>query len=76
MKKRRIAALAAFAGLTAVLAATVSPGGSAKTNAPAQGGSLSIISLWGGSEKDAFVKLTKAFTKKTKIAVRYETQRN
>src|SRR5207245_2601543 len=31
---------------------------------------------WGGSEKDAFIKVTDAFTKKTGIKVQYETARD
>ncbi len=75
MTKRRLGVLAAVAVLVAAIAATVSPGGSAKTTAPAAG-SVSILSLWGGSEKDAFLKVTAAFTKKTGVKVNYETNRN
>jgi len=72
MTKRRIALLVAVAALVAVVAATVSPGGNAKSQAK----SVSILSLWGGSEKSAFLKTTAAFTKKTGIKVNYETARN
>jgi alpha-glucoside transport system substrate-binding protein len=72
MKKRRIVLLVAVAALVAVVAATVSPGGNAKSQAK----SVSILSLWGGSEKSAFLKTTAAFTKKTGIKVSYETARN
>ncbi len=75
MTKRRIGVLAAVAVLVAALAATVSQGSSAKTTAPAAG-SVSILSLWGGSEKDAFLKVTAAFTKKTGIKINYETNRD
>src|SRR5436190_993118 len=71
MTKRRIALLVAVAALVAVVAATVSPGGNAKSQAK----SVSILSLWGGSEKSAFLKTTAAFTKKTGIKVNYETAR-
>jgi alpha-glucoside transport system substrate-binding protein len=38
--------------------------------------SIEVLSLWGGSEKDAFLKVTKAFTKKTGIKVNYTTARD
>lgn len=75
MTKRRLGVLAAAAVLVAAFAATVSPGSSAKTTAPAAG-SVSILSLWGGSEKSAFLKTTAAFTKKSGVKVNYETARN
>jgi alpha-glucoside transport system substrate-binding protein len=39
-------------------------------------GSIEVLSLWGGSEKDAFIKVTDAFTKKTGIDVKYTSARD
>jgi alpha-glucoside transport system substrate-binding protein len=39
-------------------------------------GSIEVLSLWGGTEKDAFLKVTAAFTKKTGIKVEYTSARN
>ena len=39
-------------------------------------GTIEVLSLWGGSEKDAFMKVTAAFTKKTGIKVEYTTARD
>jgi alpha-glucoside transport system substrate-binding protein len=75
MKKRRFLVLGVLAAVAAIVAATLTPGGSAKPNAK-RAGSVSILSLWGGSEKSAFLKTTAGFTKKTGIKVNYETARN
>jgi alpha-glucoside transport system substrate-binding protein len=37
---------------------------------------IEVLSLWGGSEKEAFLKVTKAFTDKTGIDVDYTTARD
>jgi alpha-glucoside transport system substrate-binding protein len=43
----------------------------------AQGtGTVSVLSLWGGSEKEAFEKVLAGFTEKTNIKTRYETARD
>src|SRR6059036_1165805 len=39
-------------------------------------GSIEVFSLWGGSEKDAFLKVTSAFTKDTGIDIKYTSARN
>jgi alpha-glucoside transport system substrate-binding protein len=46
------------------------PGGS-----QAAGGSINVLSLWGGSEEEAFKAVLAAFTTKTGIAVNYEADR-
>ena len=51
--------------------ASTEPGGSA-----AAGGSITITSLWGGAEQANFQKVLDAFTKKTGIAVKYESVRD
>lgn len=69
--------------------ATPSPAGSgAASNPPAStgasqpagsqaavGGSLNVLSLWGGSEETAFKAMLTAFTTKTGITVNYEADR-
>ncbi len=37
---------------------------------------IEVLSLWGGSEKDAFLKVARAFTRKTGIKVRYTRSSN
>ena len=60
-----VTAVAAFAAMTATAAK------SAKS-----AGSIEVLSLWGGSEKDAFTKVTDQFTKDTGITVNYTTARD
>ena len=38
--------------------------------------SIEVLSLWGGSEKDAFLKVTAAFTRQTGIKVEYTSARD
>ena len=78
MKRRSwLAALAVVLG--AALATTVFAGaGFSRTASPQarKATTIDVLSLWGGSEKDAFIKVTDAFTKKTGIKVQYETARD
>jgi alpha-glucoside transport system substrate-binding protein len=72
--KRRswLVLLAVALGATAaIFAATAS-----SKPAAHKAGSLEVLSLWGGSEKDAFLQVTDAFTKKTGIKVEYTTARD
>ena len=39
-------------------------------------GSVSVLSLWGGSERDAFLEVLSAFQDETGITVQYETARD
>jgi alpha-glucoside transport system substrate-binding protein len=39
-------------------------------------GTVTVLSLWGGSEKEAFEKVLTGFTKKTNIKTKYETARD
>jgi alpha-glucoside transport system substrate-binding protein len=72
-QRRRFITLAvALAVLGAGLTATA---GSAKPT-KRSAGSIEVLSLWGGSEKDAFLKVTAAFTAKTGIQVEYTSARN
>jgi alpha-glucoside transport system substrate-binding protein len=57
--------------ISATFAATASSKPAARS-----AGSIEVLSLWGGSEKDAFLKVTEAFTQKTGIKVEYTTARD
>jgi alpha-glucoside transport system substrate-binding protein len=50
-------------------------GGSEAPGGSAVGGSLNVLSLWGGSEETAFKAMLAAFTTKTGITVNYEADR-
>jgi ABC-type glycerol-3-phosphate transport system substrate-binding protein len=50
-----------------------SPAGSAEgSEAPATGGSITVTSLWGGAEEEAFQEVLDAFEAKTGITANYE----
>ena len=71
--RRRFITLAlALAVLAAGLTATAVSAKPTKRSA----GSIEVLSLWGGSEKDAFLKVTAAFTAKTGIKVEYTSARD
>ncbi len=74
MKRRKslIASAVAFAVLAAGLTATAISAKPTKHSA----NSIEVLSLWGGSEKDAFLKVTAAFTKETGIKVEYTSARD
>jgi alpha-glucoside transport system substrate-binding protein len=65
-------ALGALAILVAGLTATAISAKPTKKSAD----SIEVLSLWGGSEKDAFLKVTAAFTKATGIKVEYTSARD
>ena len=65
-------AIIVLAGVVSGIAANASYGSKAKRSA----GSIEVLSLWSGSEKDAFLKVTGAFTKQSGIDVKYTTARN
>jgi alpha-glucoside transport system substrate-binding protein len=71
-RKPFIASAVALAVLAAGLTATAINAKPTKQKAD----SIEILSLWGGSEKDAFLKVTAAFTKQTGIKVEYTTARD
>ncbi|MDX6514213.1 MAG: alpha-glucoside transport system substrate-binding protein [Gaiellaceae bacterium] len=76
MKRRFIIALVVIAAaIVSAVAAATSYGGKTQPNHKAAG-TIEVLSLWGGSEKDAFIKVTDAFTKKTGIKVNYTTARD
>lgn len=74
MKRRKslVASAVALAVIAAGLTATAISAKPAKKHA----GSIEVLSLWGGSEKDAFIKVTQAFTKSTGIKVEYTSARD
>jgi alpha-glucoside transport system substrate-binding protein len=74
VKRRRslIASAVALAVLAAGLTATAISAKPTKHSA----NSIEVFSLWGGSEKDAFTKVTEAFTKQTGIGVKYTSARD
>ena len=74
MKRRKslIASAVALAVLAAGLTATAISAKPTKRSA----GTIEVLSLWGGSEKDAFLKVTAAFTKNTGIKVEYTSARD
>jgi len=75
-RRSRLVLLAvALGAIVAAFAATAGYGGKAKP-AARNAGKIEVLSLWGGSEKDAFLKVTDAFTQKTGIKVEYTSARN
>jgi alpha-glucoside transport system substrate-binding protein len=74
--KRRTSFIASAVVLAALLVAglTATTIGAKPTKRNAN--SIEVLSLWGGSEKGAFLKVTDAFTKKTGINVEYTTARD
>jgi len=64
-----------FVLLALVVAAVTATAISAKP-AKRNANSIEVLSLWGGSEKDAFLKVTAAFTKATGINVQYTAARD
>ena len=75
MKRRSWLVALAVGILASAVAATAGYGSQAKPKAK-KAGEIEVLSLWGGSEKDAFLKVTAAFTKKTGIKVTYTTARD
>ena len=72
---RRLAALAAVLLLT--LAAATACGGDDGGGGTKEGtGTITIFSLWGGSEQKAFQKVLTQFTKDTGIKTKYESARD
>jgi alpha-glucoside transport system substrate-binding protein len=70
-RKSLIASAVALAVIAAGLTATAISAKPTKRSA----NSIEVLSLWGGSEKDAFLKVTDAFTKATGIKVNYTSSR-
>jgi alpha-glucoside transport system substrate-binding protein len=51
------------------------PAASGEPASPAAGGSINVLSLWGGSEEEAFKAVLADFTAKTGVEVKYEADR-
>ncbi|HEV8686246.1 MAG TPA: extracellular solute-binding protein, partial [Gaiellaceae bacterium] len=68
----RLAALTLAVSLAVVAAACGGGGGESKKGT----GTVSVLSLWGGSEQEAFQKVLNAFTQKTGIKTKYESARD
>jgi alpha-glucoside transport system substrate-binding protein len=62
--------------LALVVAAAVTATAISAKPAKRNANSIEVLSLWGGSEKDAFLKVTAAFTKATGINVQYTSARD
>ena len=71
-RKRFVTLAVALSVVAAGLTATAINAKPTKRSA----GSIEVLSLWGGSEKDAFLKVTAAFTAKTGIKVQYTSARD
>ena len=77
MKRRSWLVLLAVA-LGAIVATTAATAGYGSKTKPAarKAGQIEVLSLWGGSEKEAFLKVTAAYTRKTGVKVEYTTARD
>lgn len=77
MKHSKFAAPAlALAAVVVTGALAVTAGARPEAKAKTSAKTISVLSLWGGSEKDAFLKVLAGFTKKTGVKVQYETARD
>ncbi len=75
MKRRSVLvalAVVVIAAVVSAIAASASYGSKARHSAK----TIEVLSLWGGSEKDAFLKVTAAFTQQTGINVQYTSARD
>ena len=73
MKRRSwLVLLAVVLGVVAAMFAATANSKPAARSA----GSIEVLSLWGGSEKDAFTKVTNAFTKASNVEVKYTSARD
>jgi alpha-glucoside transport system substrate-binding protein len=72
IRKGRTQLVIAAVALCAVLVGA-SAAGAVRNAKPVK--EIEVLSLWGGSEKDAFLKVARAFTAKTGIKVRYTRTR-
>lgn len=71
-----LAACGAAASPTPATQPTVAPTVEATAPPPPEPGGLTVLSLWGGSERANFLAVIDGFTAKTGIAVQYETARD
>src|SRR5437762_3398078 len=77
-RSNRTLAIIALAALLVATACsqpgTSSPSGSASSSSAA-GSTITVMSLWGGSEQDSFQKVLDAFKAKTGVTANFESQR-
>src|SRR5256885_8494646 len=77
-RSNRTLAIIALAALLVATACsqpgTSSPSGSASSSSAA-GSTITVMSLWGGSEQDSFQKVLDAFKTKTGVTANFESQR-
>jgi alpha-glucoside transport system substrate-binding protein len=74
----RITRSLSIVSLVAVLVATAcsqTPGTSTPSGSAAAGSTITVMSLWGGSEQDSFQKVLDAFKAKTGVTANFESQR-
>ncbi|MCA1553575.1 MAG: ABC transporter substrate-binding protein, partial [Chloroflexi bacterium] len=74
-----VSGAATTAATTVAGAATTAPTAAATragTPVPGSGKSITVAATWGGGEREAFLAVVDAFTKKTGIPVVYESMRN
>jgi alpha-glucoside transport system substrate-binding protein len=74
--KKRWAALSAVVLLAAATATACGGGGGGGGETKEGTGTITIFSLWGGSEQEAFQKVLTQFTKDTGIKTKYESARD
>jgi alpha-glucoside transport system substrate-binding protein len=74
--KRRKSLIASAVALAVLAAALTTAAAISAKPTKRSAGSIEVLSLWGGSEKDAFLKVTAAFTKQTGIKVEYTSARD
>jgi ABC-type glycerol-3-phosphate transport system substrate-binding protein len=77
MRRFRLAlALAAIAAALVLTLAACGGDDDEASSGGGEGGTVTVLSLWGGSEKEAFDKVLAKFTADTGIQTRYETARD
>src|SRR5918997_1222252 len=75
MRKRPFLLFAVLTLVLAVIAAGCG-GGDDEGGAEEGTGTVTVLSLWGGSEREAFQKVLTQFTQETGIKTKYETARD
>jgi len=68
-------AIIALVALLVATACSQSPGTTTPSGSAAAGSTITVMSLWGGSEQDSFQKVLDAFKAKTGVTANFESQR-
>jgi alpha-glucoside transport system substrate-binding protein len=71
----RLTAVMAFIVTLVATACSQSPGSTTPSGSAAAGSTITVMSLWGGSEQDSFQKVLDAFKAKTGVTANFESQR-